>query len=102
MGRRLGAPVVAVHVVLNEGATPGPSGWEEWMKRMEVKEESLVFRAGVPWIELSRHGDELGAQMLVVGSHGQSGFQPVVPGATTVMLLTRSRRPVLVVPPRER
>jgi nucleotide-binding universal stress UspA family protein len=41
----------------------------------------------------------LAADLLVVGSHGRSGFERFLLGSTADRILRRSRRPVMVVPP---
>ena len=97
LAQRMGAPMVAVHVAEQDR-------WEwvpeqvGWMGRVGLDPHAVVVRSGTPWVELSRHGAEARAMMLVVGSHGAGGRQPLAPGRTTELLLARSRQPVLVVP----
>jgi manganese transport protein len=52
--------------------------------------------------ELARMVEESGADLLVVGSHGHRMLQDLFHGATTSDLRHRVRRPVLIVPPRDR
>ena len=53
-------------------------------------------------MELVRVAGERGAQMIVVGTHGRSGFQPVALGSTAARLALLSPRPTLLVGSRER
>jgi nucleotide-binding universal stress UspA family protein len=97
LARQLAVPLSAVHV--SERSDPG---WHpeqlRWMAEVGVDPDALIVRRGVAWIELARFSETIDASFLVVGSHGRSGYQPVVPGSTTVLLLTRSHQPVVVVP----
>jgi nucleotide-binding universal stress UspA family protein len=97
LAQRLAAPLVAVHVTDQDGWSWRPEQLG-WMGEVGLDPEALIVRRGVAWIELSRFSQVIDAMMLVVGSHGGSGFQPMTPGSTTALLLTRSHRPVLVVP----
>lgn len=102
LGRQFGAPVVALHVV--EGADRDWSAEQlAWMEALALNPERVIARRGVSWMELARVADEIRAGMVVVGSHGRTGYQPLCPGSTAWRLLTRSHQPVLVVlPPRDR
>ncbi|MBW3628842.1 MAG: universal stress protein [Gemmatimonadetes bacterium] len=97
LARQLSVPLVAAHVTNEERFDWRPDQLG-WMGDVGLDPAASIVQRGVPWIELSRISQTIGATILVVGSHGSSGYQPVVPGSTTVLLLTRSQRPVLVVP----
>lgn len=91
------APLVACHVADRER---GPWDEEEllWLASVGVPPDRVAVRQGVPWIGLSRLADEVRATLLVVGSHGVKGYQPLFPGSTTGQLLSKARQPILVVP----
>jgi nucleotide-binding universal stress UspA family protein len=97
LAQALQVPIHAGHITDEDqwDWTPDRLGW---MGETRLDPETLIVRRGVPWIELSRLSVDVEASILVVGSHGMSGFQPVTPGSVTALLLTRSQRPVLVVP----
>jgi nucleotide-binding universal stress UspA family protein len=59
-----------------------------------------VTSAGEPVHEILRHADTLGADLLVLGTHGNSGFRHLVLGSVTEKVLRRAACPVLTVPPR--
>lgn len=67
-----------------------------WMRAAHLSPRTLVVRRGVPWVELARRADETGAAIMVVGSHGRSGYQPVALGSTAARLAVAAPCPVLV------
>lgn len=60
-----------------------------------VEERRIVW--GRPAVEIARAADELGAAILVLGSHGRTGVSRLVLGSTAEACLRRARVPVLVV-----
>lgn len=97
LARALGAEPELLHV------TTAPRGWladdeaTAWMEREGVEPTSLGVRHGTPWVELARGAAERGALLIVVGSHGRGGYQPVALGSTALRLTMAATRPVLVV-----
>ena len=97
MADRLGAGLAFVHVTSN------PHGWtvgseaREWLERRDVDPGALRVRRGTPWVELSRHGAEIDAVLIAVGTHGRRGYQSLSLGSTANRLTLAATRPVLVV-----
>jgi nucleotide-binding universal stress UspA family protein len=60
----------------------------------------IVHEAPSAAADILGAGDELDASLVVIGSHGRSGFQRLFLGSVAGKVLRQSRRPVLVVPPR--
>jgi nucleotide-binding universal stress UspA family protein len=101
LAAKLGGELVGLHVVESfrrdgdgraaagraREARPGAVGFEG---RVEV-------RQGFAWMELVRYAREIDPVMIVVGSHGASGFQPLALGSTAARLGVLSPYPVLVV-----
>jgi nucleotide-binding universal stress UspA family protein len=56
--------------------------------------------AGEPVHEILRCAAAVAADLIVMGTHGLSGFQHLVLGSVTEKVLRRARCPVLTVPPR--
>lgn len=98
IAQELGWQVHVAHVI--EGAhgswTPLPAA-SEWLERLNVARDDVTLRKGTAWIELVRIAVEREPTMIVVGSHGLSGFQPVALGTTAARLGIHSPYPVLVV-----
>ena len=81
-----------VHVA--EGAEPAT----HWLA--DLREEGVEIErrdGGAPWVVLAREAQACAARVVVMGSHGRSGFQPLAPGATTRKLLMASPCSVVVV-----
>jgi nucleotide-binding universal stress UspA family protein len=62
----------------------------------------VVVEVGDPTAQILARAGRLGTGMLVMGTHGASGFQHLVLGSVTEKVLRRARCPVLTVPPRMR
>ncbi len=56
--------------------------------------------AGEPVHEILTHAETLAADLIVLGTHGLSGFRHLVLGSVTEKVLRRATCPVLTVPPR--
>ncbi len=101
LATRLGCAVRVVHVAESDVSDWCPSGDERgWLHAAELEEDSLVVRHGSAWVELARYADRCRPSLLVVGSHGASGYQPVSMGTTAERLTLNARHPVLLVGPR--
>ena len=57
---------------------------------------------GSPIQRILDHADSLPADLVVMGTHGSSGFEHVVLGSVTEKVLRKARCPVLTVPPHVR
>jgi nucleotide-binding universal stress UspA family protein len=101
-GRRLaellGVAMEVVHVVDGGGALA--DGAAEWLEACGVGADRLVVRHGNPWVELARYAAEVSPRLLVVGSHGSTGYQPLSLGSTASRITVHARCPVVLVSPR--
>jgi nucleotide-binding universal stress UspA family protein len=66
----------------------------------EVSIEYVVPEAQDVWREILNQIEGLGIDLLVIGSHGRSGFQKLFLGSVTEKVLRKATCPVLVVPRR--
>jgi nucleotide-binding universal stress UspA family protein len=57
---------------------------------------------GTPHVEIVNRAQAIGADLIVMGTHGHGGFAHAVLGSVAERVLHRSRIPVLVVPVRSR
>jgi nucleotide-binding universal stress UspA family protein len=86
------AKVRVLHVAGTHGPLPS------WLAELQEEGVRVELVAGeAPWVVLSREARACAARMLVMGSHGSSGFQPLAPGGTTRKLLMAAPCPVVVV-----
>ena len=58
---------------------------------------SRVVRRGKAVLEIAEYAEEIGADLIVVGTHGHTGFDHVMLGSTTERLLHHAPCPVLTV-----
>ena len=96
---RFGASLDVLHVLERYGsATWQPAAAAaEWLERKRIDRTQVTVRSGFPWVELVRHAEQTKPLMIVVGSHGTSGFQPLTLGSTAARMGVLSPYPVLVV-----
>lgn len=96
---------------------PGPAGFEAIVLTSVDREQLLadvarfagaesaspngvqpVVREGNVATEILKHAADMNADLLVMGTHGRSGFERLVLGSITEKVLRRARCPVLTVP----
>jgi nucleotide-binding universal stress UspA family protein len=102
LARLLGAAVEVVHVVDGSEVEGWGAGADAWLRAAAVEPGELVVRFGSPWVELVRYAAETSPALVVVGSHGLSGYQPLTVGSTASRVTVHSRCPVVLVSPRVR
>jgi nucleotide-binding universal stress UspA family protein len=117
---RLGASVVVVFVrhlpvttLMAPSMTTAPSTQALDDQESEVRRDvtklldgsgvewKLVVRAGSPGDEIVQVAEEIGADLVVVGSNRHSSLHDLLLGSTAAYLATHSKAPVLVMRPRE-
>jgi nucleotide-binding universal stress UspA family protein len=107
LSARVGGELVGLHVEESFGRRDSDDGagraeLAELAERAGLATGSLVVRRGFAWMELVRYAREIEPMVIVVGSHGSSGFQPLALGSTAARLGVLSPYPVLVVTASER
>src|SRR5690606_36311582 len=116
---KFGAELVVAHIVdplpTPKDAGEGSQSWTRALREHGVREaeerlalevardapEARVVRRvgfGSAAEELAAMGQELGASLLVVGTHGRTGLPRLFLGSTAERCLQEAQRPVLVVP----
>ena len=58
-----------------------------------------MVRSGSPAVEILRYAAETDADLLVLGTHGRTGFERFMVGSVTEKVLRKASCPVLTVPP---
>ena len=76
--------------------TPDAPQWD-WMRSAPVEPGMILVRQGRPWIEIVRYANEIGAALIVLGSHGASGAQSMNLGSTASRVALRAPCPVVFV-----
>ena len=72
------------------------SGLKDLSQESQLK---VVVAEGSPAKEIVRHAEALPADLLVMGTHGRSGFERLFLGSVTDKVLRSTQVPVLTVPP---
>lgn len=70
-----------------------------WIAEAGLSSTTTVLQ-GNPHVEIVRRAKESGAELIVMGTHGRSGFGHAVLGSVAERVVHRSPCPVLVVPVR--
>jgi nucleotide-binding universal stress UspA family protein len=125
LARRYEAALTVLHVVPPAGADQDLPGAAAWGRRAAVLTESgvaarvglevqrfvearvgrdvatttLIAEARDVAREIARRADHLGADLVVMGTRGRGGFEPLLMGSTADMVLRRTHCPVLTSPP---
>jgi nucleotide-binding universal stress UspA family protein len=73
-----------------------------WLRAVRLREDRIFIRAGLPWTVLARTAEELSAGVIVIGSCGRSGPQPLELGSTSARLSLIAPCPVLIIGSRAR
>jgi len=114
---RLGAEVRVVHVYqlpasgLPDGVLEAPADLENVIKaRVQRQLDQFVGDSaandvnvstavceGVPYVEITLAANELGADLIVIGTHGRTGFAHLLLGSVAERVLRTSDVPVLTV-----
>jgi nucleotide-binding universal stress UspA family protein len=73
----------------------------ERVVRYGLPEDRTHLVEGVPWREIARMADELGASMIVMGTHGRTGLKHLLMGSVAERVVRTSNVPVVTVPNKE-
>jgi nucleotide-binding universal stress UspA family protein len=68
----------------------------------DATEVDVLFETGIPVPEILHVAASLPADLIVMGTHGASGFEHLVLGSVTEKVLRKACCPVMTVPPRAR
>ena len=71
---------------------------EEWGSRLQDLSYDILLKRGTPSLEIVRTVQEEGCDMIIMGSHGQTGFRHMLFGSTAERVVRRAPCPVLTVP----
>jgi nucleotide-binding universal stress UspA family protein len=84
---------------LQEEATRQLARWKKDLGR-KIRNQTVV-RAGSAYREIVEAADELGADLIVLGTHGRTGLAHLLMGSTAERVVRHARCPVLVVRERQ-
>jgi nucleotide-binding universal stress UspA family protein len=119
LARLYGAEITALHVFAAWLPPAGQATYPGWMMQIPEARRSITeeldtlvdpFAANGPAVSLRtadgdaataivRHALDLGADLIVMGTHGRSGFDRLTLGSVTEKVLRKASCPVLTLPP---
>jgi nucleotide-binding universal stress UspA family protein len=118
LAQKLGARLVVMHayelpvygfpdgalVASAEVATRVMTGAQEGLEVMVQRYRGAikgkldtVLRQGVPWEEVRSVAEEIGADMIIIGTHGRQGIARALIGSVAEKIIRTSTRPVLTI-----
>lgn len=107
LARDTGARLVAVHVIAPppfvtyrevERATEAADGYRDELEaRLRALSADCQLREGDPAAEILAAADEVGSDVIVMGTHGRTGMARVLLGSVAEAVLRRAPCPVLTV-----
>jgi nucleotide-binding universal stress UspA family protein len=95
LARRAGLDLQVLHVTEHGPAWRPDVPAREWLAAASFDPSMVLVRQGRPWVEIVRHAHEVSAAVIVLGSHGASGFQAMTLGTTASRVALRAPCPVL-------
>jgi len=118
LSRAIGASLHVVHVIppvpyLGPPLAPGPAfatelrtetrkAFDEYMAGLKQRgiDATGTLVEGVAYAEVNRVAAEMGADVIVMGTHGRSGLEHALLGSVAERVVRTARIPVIVVPDR--
>ncbi len=70
---------------------------ENVKRAFKVEKVRVMVRFGFPWEEIVRVAEEEDVSLIILPSHGKLGFSHEILGSTTVRVLRKTKRPVLII-----
>jgi nucleotide-binding universal stress UspA family protein len=106
-----------VHIVEPTAFSPSPPLWVDYdrarledgraqleraakrlQSRLGAAKMRIALLSGVPHVEIARFADHVGADLILVGTHGRTGLRHAVIGSVAERVVRHAGRPVLTVP----
>jgi nucleotide-binding universal stress UspA family protein len=97
LARQAGLELQLVHVTERREPWRPDAPARDWLRVASLDPSMVLVRAGLPWVEIVRHAREVSAAVVVLGSHGASGFQAMTLGSTARRVALGAPCPVLFV-----
>lgn len=122
LARTLGAKILIAHVTEPFVYAVGPGqiaiGWEEMQSEIQenvktrlqeltakfgdTTDVETIYRQGTPFVELVRLARDRKVDMIVMATHGHTGFKHLLLGSTAEKVVRKAGCPVLTVHPGDR
>ncbi len=70
---------------------------EKCREMMKAKNIKMLVRVGVPYEEIVKVAEEENVSLILMPSHGKQGFSHELFGSTTMRVLKKTKKPVLII-----
>ncbi len=70
---------------------------ERCRKMMKARKVRTMIRIGVPYEEIVKVADEEDVSLILMPSHGKLGYSHELLGSTTIRVLRKTKKPVLII-----
>ena len=64
---------------------------------MKAKNVRIMVTVGIPYKEIVRVAEEEDVSLILLPSHGKLGFSHELMGSTTIRVLRKTKKPVLII-----
>ena len=64
---------------------------------MKAKNVRIMVTVGIPYKEIVRIAEEEDVSLILLPSHGKLGFSHELMGSTTIRVLRKTKKPVLII-----
>ncbi len=75
---------------------PRERHFEEYLQKLEISGVTTVVRVGNPGLEIADYATQLGADLIVISSHGYHGLKRLLLGSVAERVIRHAECPVLV------
>ncbi len=60
-------------------------------------EDAIIVRVGIPYKEIVKVADEEDVNLIILSAHGKLGFSDEIMGSTTLRVIRKTNKPVLII-----
>ena len=99
LARRLGSEVDVLHVTYHGGEDEARRHLDHYLSRFHGTKVCAVVEAGAPAPTILRYAETQEVELVVVGTHGYTGFTRALLGSVAERVARTAPCPVLTVPP---
>lgn len=70
---------------------------EKFRKMLNARKIKIIVRVGIPYKEIVKVADEEDVNLIILSAHGKLGFSEEIMGSTTLRVIRKTNKPVLII-----